>query len=204
MRIIKVKVAWTLLGVLCLTSCFLQDRDTYRATRFLEYQNAGDEALINGNYAEAEKQYLKALEVAEGIGPENRLLVTAFHSLAQVYIRQKKDGEAESYLRRRIEIAEKVITENPEYLAMVYDDLVLFYLLRDRYSEAEPLFERALAIREKAFGPNDLRVAESLEYYALLLRNIKRNDKAVQLEERAKAIKTKHIHGRADVGHSGE
>lgn len=181
------KLIWALLAVSYIVACSAQ-KDT--ETRFWEYQNAGDKAYIEGNYAEAEKQYTAALALAEEKGPENNLMIPGLHSLAKVYSAQKKDAQAEELLRRRLAIAEKADLEDPQYLAIIHDDLVLFYLLRNKYAEAEPLYRRALLIRENAFGPNDSRVVKSLEFYATLLRNINRYDEATELEMRANLIKS--------------
>lgn len=181
-------VIWMLAGVLFLLSCSRSDTET----RFLEYQNAGDKAYVGNNYAEAEKQYRAALAVAEENGPENTLVLIGLRSLAQLYMSQKKDADAESLFQKRIEIAEKISSKEPEKLATMYDDLATLYLLRDRYSEAEPLYKRALALKQEAFGANSPEMAENLKYYAGLLRRIKRNDEAADLEARATAINSSY------------
>lgn len=181
---VRYKIVLMLIGVLSFLSCYRPST----ATRFLEYQTAGDKAYTRQDAAEAEKQYKTAIAVAEEDGPENSLVLIGLRSLAQLYMSQKKDAEAESLFQKRVVIAERISSSNLEELAAVYDDLATFYLLRDRYSEAEPIYKRSLSIYQTAYGAGSPKVVENFGYYASLLRRINRNDEAAELEARAKSI----------------
>lgn len=173
-----------LLGIVCLISCS-------PTNRFLEHQNAGDKALGENNYAEAERQYKAAIEIAESEGDKQALVLIGLRSLAQVYFVQGRDSEAEEIYRKRLAIIQESKDQDSGKLVKAYDDLATFYLVRNRFSEAEPLYQQAIAIRQKAFGVDSPKVAEDLEYYALLLRRINRNEEAAKLETQAKTIKSR-------------
>jgi len=174
-----------LIGVL--SSCpFLSEE-----TRIRHFRTAGDAALVRGNYAEAEKQYKAAVNLAQQKGTENTNFLYASGDLARLYSAQKRDGEAESLFRQRLSIAEKIWTKEPESLIIVYDDLASFYLLRDKYDDAHPLYLKSLDLRAKAFGVNAIQVAQGLELYAAFLKGMQHEQEGIEMEARAKAIRGK-------------
>lgn len=150
-----------------------------------DYRSQGDQAYLQHNYAEAEKLYKAAIELAEKNGSDASVII-ALRSLAQVYLEQGKDDEVEAIYKRRLALAKEVWAEDPKNLATVYDDLGIFYILKDRYTEAEPLYKQAIALRETTFGANDPKTIERVEFYALLLRQKGRDKEAAQLEARVK------------------
>ncbi|MGH9941251.1 MAG: tetratricopeptide repeat protein, partial [Pyrinomonadaceae bacterium] len=132
--------------------------------------NAGDKAYQQGNYGEAEKEYLSAVSEAEKNGSDNVMVIISLRFLAQIYTAQGKAQEAEAVYKKRINLAESSLDEDPSYQATVYDDLAVFYILRNRFSDAEFIYQQGISLIEEAYGVNDARVAEKLEYYATLLR----------------------------------
>ena len=156
------------------------------------YNQAGRDAYEQGNYAEAEKQWVAALQEAEKFGPEDSRLATSLNSLANLYWDQGKYGEAEPLFKRALAIREKALGPEHSDVATTLKDLAILYLDQLRYGEAEPLFKRSLEITEKALGPEHLDVAFSLENYAYLLRRTGREEEAAKMEARAEAIRAKH------------
>jgi tetratricopeptide (TPR) repeat protein len=170
-----------------LASCPLPSEDT----RIHHQRTAGDEAFARGDYAEAEKQYKGALDLAKQNGAENANFIFAAGDLARLYLVEKREAEAETLFRQRLSIAEKIWINNPKSLFFVYDDLAMFYLLRDRYDDAHPLYLKSLDLRAQAFGVNATQVAQGLELYAALLKGKQHEQEGLEMEARAKAIRGK-------------
>src|SRR5712691_1442446 len=147
----------TLAAAMMINSC-LSIIDTGRP--FREDLRAADEASARGEYAEAEKQYKAALDLAKQNGVENSDFILVTGNLARLYSAEKRDAEAETLFRQRLSIAEKVWSNDPKSLLFVYDDLAIFYLLRDRYDDAHPLYLKSLDLRAQAFGVNAPQVAQ--------------------------------------------
>jgi tetratricopeptide (TPR) repeat protein len=87
------KTIWLLWGMLCLAPWLAgaSTADTLWAT----YIGEGEKAYQQGNYAEAEKQYVAALREAERFGPGDRRLATTLSSLGRLYRNQDRYAEAE-------------------------------------------------------------------------------------------------------------
>ena len=117
------------------------------------YKEAADESYQQGNYAEAEKQWLAALQEAENFGPEDPRLATSLNNLAVLYRAQAKYAEAEPLYQRALAIQEKVLGPEHPDVANSLNNLAFLYGAQGKYAEAEPLYQRSLAIWEKALGP---------------------------------------------------
>jgi tetratricopeptide (TPR) repeat protein len=161
--------------------------------RFVEHRNAGDDAYLRRDYVKAEQEYETAIKSIQGAPQDKVMLIIGMRSLAQVYIAEKKYGDAETIYQRRIALATESSAKDPVYLATVYDDLATFYILQNRIEEAKPLYERVLALTEEAYGTGDLRVAEKLEYYATLLKAKGLNADADKLEGKATSLRNNLI-----------
>src|SRR5712691_7161283 len=117
-----------------LASCALSEE-----TRIRHYRTAGDDAFARGNYAEAEKEYKAALELARHRGVDKSNFVFAAGDLAKLYSAEKRDVEAEDLYRQRLQPAKEIWATNPERLSQVYYDLALFYLTKHKYDAGKPI-----------------------------------------------------------------
>ena len=171
---------------LCSTSAFAQ------VEPWQSHMVAGAQAYQQGNYPEAEKRLVAAVEEAEGFGPRDPRLATTLNNLAVLYQARGKYTEAEPLYKRALAIREKALgAENPG-VAQSLNNLAVLYDAQGKYAEAEPLYKRSLAIREEALGPAHPDVATSLENYAALLRKTERTTEATKMEARAQAIRARH------------
>ena len=160
----------SLVGVLCgmLVSALFIGCGQSVGSPWESNNEAGMEAYRQGNYAEAERQWLSALQEAENFGPEDPRLATSLNNLGELYRAQGKYAEAEPLSRRALAIDEKALgSEHPD-VATDLNNLALLSYNQGKYAEAETLNQRALAIREKALGPEHPNVATSLNNLALL------------------------------------
>lgn len=153
------------------------------------YNRSGKSFLRMGQYADAERMFASALQVAEELGPKDPHLGVSLLNLARSCQAQGKFEKAKSLLARALGIAEA--EHGPEHVdvAATCNSLAGLYQAMGKFDEAEPLYKRALAIMENAFGPNHAGVATVLENYAALLRKAGRIDESGDLEGRVMAIR---------------
>ena len=153
-----------------------------------EYNAAGAEALEQGNYAEAERQFLAAVQESENFAPQDPVLAMSLNNLAEAYRAQGKYAQAEPLYRRALSIDEKVLGLGHPDTATDLNNLATLYFNQDRYAEAEPLYQRSLAIREKVLGPEDPNVASCLNNLAGLYQAQGQYAEAEPLLQRSLAI----------------
>ena len=186
-------IRFRLVGILCLmlvSAPFIVWGQTGSSPWESDIQ-AGEAAYEQGNYAEAEKQFLAALQEAENFGPEDPRLASSLNELVALYRAQGKDAKAEPLLKRSLVIKEKTLGPEHFDVATSLNKLAELYRAQDKYAEAEPLYRRALGIMVINLGPEHVLVAISLDNYAVLLRELNRKEEAAKMEARAQAIRAK-------------
>ena len=154
-------------------------------TPWERYMNAGWEAVRHKRWAEGERMFQAALTEAEHFGPSDTRLANTLSNLAFVAHSQGKYDQAAPFLRRALEIRERVLGPEHPDVGLALASLAETYLLQRKYAQAEPLYQRAVAIREKTPG-NYRGLATSLENYARLLDETNRTAEAVRMRARAK------------------
>ena len=180
--------AWLLLGALCLASCTVaQD------TAWEKYMDAAKAAFDRGEYPEAEKQLLIALNEAEKFKEQDPRLAISLNALGMVYDAQGKYAKAEPHYRRALAIREKALGPDHPDVATSLNNLAALSYAQGKYAEAEPHFRRALAIQEKALGPDHPDVASSLNNLAELYRAQGKYAEAKRLHGRSLAIREKAL-----------
>lgn len=123
---------------------------------------AGQRALQQRHYGEAERQFRVAVEKAEAFGREDRRIAVSLSQLAEVYAAQRRYLEAEPIYGRALSIYQVVHGEDHPDVAAMLNNLGVVHRLHGQFSEAEPLLKRALAIKEKVYGPDHAEVAVTL------------------------------------------
>ena len=123
---------------------------------------AGQEAVRQGNYAEAEHMFQVAVQKAETFGREDRRVAVSLSQLAQVYAGQGKHAEAEPVYLQALKIYQAVHGENHADVAATLNNLGVLHRMYGQYAEAEPFLSRSLAIKERLLGPNHPDVALSV------------------------------------------
>ena len=93
--------------------------------------------------------------------------------------------EAESLMRRALEIDEATFGEEHPIVAMHLNNLAMLLQDTNRFDEAEPLMRRALEIGLAAFGEKNPIVATNLNNLATLLQNTNRIEEAEPLMRRS-------------------
>ncbi len=143
-------------------------------------------------YADAERQYLRAIELYEkGPKPNPLALGDCLNDLAAFYYMQNKLTEAEPLFYRSLAIREKILGPDHPDVAQTLNNLVALYFSQGRYAEAEPLSRRSVAIREKILGPAHPDLATSLNNLAGLLIILGKYSEADSLFKRVLSIREK-------------
>ncbi len=112
--------------------------------------DAGIEAFIKGDYADAETRISSALEEAEKFGSHDPRLATTLNALGEVYRAQGDYAAAEPLHKRALAIREKALGPDDAAVAQSLSNLAETYRAQGRIAEAEQLRKRASAIQERA------------------------------------------------------
>ncbi len=145
-----------LLGLLC---CLLATMAAAQKDAYEQRRGEARAAQTAGRLAEAEQNYLAALEEAQAFGATDACLVNALTDLGQFYDGRRRYSDAEAYFRRALSAAEKLVqnSSDPAFepvktvlLAVVVDRLASFYAAQKRHAEAEANYLREIALWQKA------------------------------------------------------
>lgn len=150
--------------------------------------NAGRNALQQGNFSEAERQFESALEAAEGFPSGDARLGKSFNNLAAVYYAQEDYARAEPLMRRALGELRETLGPDDTEVAQTMKNLAALYYLQGNRAEAEALLKQALEILEQVHGPNHAFVATVLSNLAGLYQSENRYQDAEPLLTRSLAI----------------
>ena len=123
------------------------------------------------DYANAEKYYLRTLEIEERLATENPAkysggLASTCNNLGNLYSDLNQYDRAEEYYLRALEIYERLAKENPakysEDLAMTCNNLGNLYSNLGQYDKAEKCYSCALEIYERLAKENPAKYSEDL------------------------------------------
>jgi len=157
------------------------------------YNEAGERAVEQGLYAEAEEMFQAALREADNFGPLDPRLAASLNNLASLYLLQGKYSQAEPIFLRALEIQEKILSPNHPEIAAILNNLGELYNAQGKYDRAEELFQQALEIREKTLGPDRQEVSTSLKNLAQLYYTKGKYSTAEKLYQRSLSIQVKAL-----------
>ena len=110
-------------------------------------QGASMELSQAGKYDRAVEAALKALEVAEQVGPDHLALARSLNKLAEIYKTQGDYAKAEPLYNRSLAIRERTLRYDHPDVAESLENCAALCRATDRNKEAEPLEQRAASIR---------------------------------------------------------
>lgn len=164
-----------------------------------KYSNAV--ALLNelGNFwcvvaewNEAELLYRRALSHVEQTTPDCPDVIT-LNNLAQLLVDTSRFTEAESLLRRVLDVMERDVGPNHPNMAVVLNNLAEFFRRTGRFAEAEPLYRRTLSIIEQYPDVDHVLLSGTIQNLALLLTESNRLVEAEALYLRALEITERRV-----------
>ena len=149
-------------------SVILKPGETVDAA-WLDAYRAGETALSELRFADAEKTLETASMLAEKLQPFNENVVRTFESLAEAYWRDNKRDDAIATYRRELDVTEKAVGPTSEKNQYPLASLARALMMQKNYAPAEGIFLRLLDNSERNYGPDDPRVTTWLlqlgEYY---------------------------------------
>ncbi len=145
-----------------------------------------------GEFAEAERLYRRALEIREREqGPNHPDVAMVLNNLAALEATRGDYDAAQPLLERALAIRQTALGEDDVLTAESLSNLALLHAAQGDAAAAEPLYRRALATLEKT-GTNTTRaddLARVLDNYAALLHETGRGADAEALEARARVMR---------------
>jgi tetratricopeptide (TPR) repeat protein len=109
--------------------------------------------------------------------------------LADMYVAQKRQGDAEPLYKRAVSILEKFFGPEDVEVCGALVKLAHLHMLQNRLLDSEPLLWRALQIKQKAAGKDDLSVAVLLDELTQLQMRANNFDQAERLCRSALSIR---------------
>lgn len=143
-------------------------------------------ALRKDDISEAEALLQQLVELSTQLPPGDNRLVLALETLAQLYFRLTKYGQAEPLVKRIIDLHK--ISLGPEHpdVGVYLNNLGLLFHLQKKHFLAESEYQKAISIQEKHLGPDHPQTLNAISNYARLLRETHRHQAAQKLEQKAK------------------
>ena len=124
--------------------------------------NLGLLYFLQGDYAKAEEQDRKALELIQKyMGPEQPSAASTAATLGLTLTREGKAIEAESYLREALAIRKKVLPEGDFMIPYAASALGECLIVQKRYAEAEPLLSESYTELKAKLGDKQSRTVEA-------------------------------------------
>jgi tetratricopeptide (TPR) repeat protein len=145
-----------------------------------------------GRYAEAERDYRRALEIVEREpAPGDTRLGRLYRNLASLQVARRRPARAEAYARRALALSIEAF--GGDHLEVAQDSAALGAILdsQGKYSEGEPLHQRALALFRRRRRHSD--IAASLNNLAASYHARGESARPEGLYKRALAIKEKQF-----------
>lgn len=124
--------------------------------------NAGQQALEQGKYADAERLFLAAVQEIQPSPAQDLRLPSTLSNLGLAYLLQSKLADAEKTLRHAIDLAEAAKGRNEPLIALSEDNLVQVYLREGAMEKAISSCKHALEVREANLGSENADVATNL------------------------------------------
>jgi len=139
------------------------------------YSKIGGVFILQEEFPEALKNYIKALEVCNKIlaedHPEKARLC---FKIGNIYLVQKNFESALNYFTENINIGNKRCDELVPYLPNAYENLGIIYSKESRFEDSVTNFKKALNLKLKLYGEYHSEVVKT---YQALAETLLKNDK---------------------------
>jgi tetratricopeptide (TPR) repeat protein len=158
-----------------------------------EVSESGYQALLRGNFDEAEKYFRLAIERG-GFEQGDVRLAYSFLVLGKCFIQRGDYVGAEPLYRRALEIYEKVYGSDHKDVGFSLGGLAKCNMQCGKYTEAQLLYTRVISIYEKIHGDDHEEVGNMLENLAQCYVSQRDYLRAIPIYERVIQIFLK-VHG---------
>lgn len=134
-----------------------------------------------GQYAAAETQARRAIELVEPLDGETRSLSAAWGTLGEILAGQRRRPEASTAMQKAIDHAKAAFGDDDAFVVEEYNGFALNREEMGDVEGAEATYRRNLDLLVRTKGRGSLETARTL---ALLSNNLDRQDKALEAEVR--------------------
>ena len=134
-------------------------------------------ADINGNSEEAERFLRKEAEILKREGKEYPAFLSNF---AQVLSRNSKFNEADSIIKKALEVSREYYGEEHPYFANTIEQYALFKNDMGFSDTALAMMNSVIVIREKVFGENSKDYTLTLNNVGRMYYNLNQYDKSIE------------------------
>lgn len=149
---------------------------------------AGANASRENNFADAEKSYKEAVQIAEQLTPHEGRLVMSLGYLGTLYFNRRDLTDAQTSFARELQVAEELYGSNSPQLSAPLLWLGRVWLEQGDPAKAAMLYEQNLALNEKNYGQTSAGYSMALSAMAQLQYAQKQFDKALPYIEQAVKI----------------
>lgn len=152
--------------------------------------DAGNDALREGNFKQAEQCFFGALAAAERFGDKDPRLANTLEQLIEANWYAGQFGQVEAHARRLLLLYQNTVGPDHFKTACVSYRLANLYHYEQKLGLAEPLYKQVTTVMMKWLGSNHPELARIMDDYADLLHATHRADQAEYIKRCAESIKT--------------
>jgi hypothetical protein len=153
-------------------------------------QSLGNNAMVEHDYANAEKYYFRAVDINEkAFGEGSDAVAQSLQMASAVYLMQKDYGKAEPYLLRALRTEESLHGNDNIGLVALLSELSYLYDGWGKPDKAEPYYHQTLTVIEKQYGENSPILQSVLTKDAAELRSLGKSAEADQEDKQLASIR---------------
>ncbi len=136
-----------------------------------------------GLYEQAGQHAKRAVDIrTRAFGPEEPETLRAMNSMAKMYLRQERFGEAEGLYREVLSARRRVLgPDHPDTLTSM-NSLTIMYARQGRYPEAEKLFRETVEARRRILGPDHPDTLAAMANLAVVVAAQRKYQQAEELD----------------------
>lgn len=147
-----------------------------------------EQTMDKGNWDEAEKIALSALEEAECFEPDDRRLGITLELMSEIYYITKHYNRGAPVVRRLLQMYIRCLGPDHIDTGTVTHNAAMLYHSWGKHLEAEPFYVQALRIKKNRLGRAHPQVMTLLGHYIQLLYQTDRVKEAEELKSTAIAV----------------
>jgi tetratricopeptide (TPR) repeat protein len=155
-------------------------------------QAAGVDALQQGKYDAAEREFLMALEAARAARAPGTVIAGLENSLGLTYRSMKRFAEAEQRYRRALATVEQASGATYADVSSILTNLATLLMAQARYKDAEPVLRQSVMAAELALPDGDYKLALPLYQLGDVCLRLQKYSDADRFLSRALQIRERH------------
>lgn len=147
-----------------------------------------EQAMEKGQWEEAERLALSALEEAECFEPDDRRLGITLELMSEIYYMIQEYNRGAPVVRRLLQMYIRCLGPDHIDTGTVTHNAAMLYHSWGKHAEAEPFYVQALRIKKNRLGRSHPQVMTLLGHYIQLLYQTDRVKEAEELKSTAIAV----------------